>query len=579
MTTKDTMRKFTIRRITRSALLFAAGVCVCVGLFGLIEQSTFLFSAVRVKGTVISVIPRGETFYPVVAYIDHLGTPQQYSYSPNTVFHFLREGEKVDVLYDPRSPAAVRFARFSWMWMVTVGWFVVGLLCVVFWKLLSDSSRGTGEVKHTGGIWKTVSTDSVVATRPVIRPKSLESSAEASSATDAAKAPPAPRKKESPKKDTKRGAKAKDVERLESNAPTFGILQPLVDDSRISDIIVAGYSEVTVKRGGRVVATGIRFQDVESYEAFVDRLLMKANASYSTAKPIVDGVIGSTIRLHAVNSVLCEAGPYLTIRVSRFQSVTDRDLVRHEIAPPVVFDYLKAMMWAGQTLLVGGEVGAGKTTLARALACTIAENESILVIEDTPEIKIAHPHVRYVHTREANMAGVGRIPLSQCIRAGMRMAMNRIILGEIRDAEAAEAFVDVCVSGHPGISTIHARSSVDAAHRLELFLGRMQKGVSRQVIREQIATALQAVVFLKLCPVTGKRRIEEIQELQPSGDDGVRWQTIFRYGIFDDVPGWKVVSRESFFEQAIAPHWKGPALLKLPEVFGLDPSTYRERAA
>ena len=102
------------------------------------------------------------------------------------------------------------------------------------------------------------------------------------------------------------------------------------------------------------------------------------------------------------------------------------------------------------------------------VAATVPEDESILVIEDTPEIRLEHPHVRYVATREANTDGAGRVTPSECIRAGMRMAMNRIIFGEIRDAEAAEAFIDVCASGHPGLSTIHGRSAIEAVARLEL---------------------------------------------------------------------------------------------------------------
>src|SRR5690606_26243088 len=104
-------------------------------------------------------------------------------------------------------------------------------------------------------------------------------------------------------------------------------------------------------------------------------------------------------------------------------------------------------------------------------------DESLLVIEDTPQIRVEHPHVRYVSTREANADGAGRVAPSECIRAGMRMAMNRMIFGEMRDAEAAEAFIDACASGHPGISTIHGRNAADAIARLELFLGRAQKGV------------------------------------------------------------------------------------------------------
>jgi pilus assembly protein CpaF len=203
------------------------------------------------------------------------------------------------------------------------------------------------------------------------------------------------------------------------------------------------------------------------------------------------------------------------------------------------------MIQNGLTLMIVGEVGTGKTTLARALAAAVPADESILVIEDTPEIRLEHPHVRYLCTREANTEGTGRVAPSECIRAGMRMAMNRIIFGEIRDAEAAEAFIDVCSSGHPGLSTIHARSAAETITRLELFLGRAQRGVLRAVVAEQIATAVQAIVFVNICKETGRRRIIEVKEIGPVADGVIRQRDIFRYQVQRGVPSWRVINRVS----------------------------------
>jgi pilus assembly protein CpaF len=125
------------------------------------------------------------------------------------------------------------------------------------------------------------------------------------------------------------------------------------------------------------------------------------------------------------------------------------------------------------------------------------------------------------------------------------MAMNRIIFGEIRDAEAAEAFIDVCASGHPGISTIHARSAAEAITRLELFLGRAQRGAERQILAEQIVTAVQVIVFVDVCSVTGKRRIIEVKEIGPVADGVIRQRDIFRYGVTGDTPHWRVLTRAS----------------------------------
>ena len=237
--------------------------------------------------------------------------------------------------------------------------------------------------------------------------------------------------------------------------------------------------------------------------------------------------------------------------MNRFTSVTIDDLVRVGMAPRQVLDYLRAVIGIGKTLLVVGEVGTGKTTLARALAGTIPQDESVLVIEDTPEIRLEHPHVRYITTREENLEGAGRVSPAQCIRAGMRMAMNRVIFGEIRDAEAAEAFVDVCASGHPGLSTLHGRSAIDAVTRLELFLARAQRNADRALLGAQVATAVQVVVVVDVCKLTGMRRIVDVRELGPVADGVLRQREIFSYRSGEGAPHWIVSGRVSAFRDRL----------------------------
>lgn len=332
---------------------------------------------------------------------------------------------------------------------------------------------------------------------------------------------------------------------LEKDQRPFGILQELIDDTQVSDIIISDYQKVCVQQGRRNYSTDIRFATQQNYENFAEKLLQKASASYSTKKPIADGMISDYARIHAVHPSICQGGPYITIRLNRFSSVTIEDLIQSGLAPREIFTYLEALTFSGKTILLVGEVGTGKTTLARALAASIPADESILVIEDTPEIQLEHPHVRYIRTREANSDGAGRVSPAECIRAGMRMAMNRIIFGEMRDAEAAESFIDVCASGHPGLSTIHARSAMEAIARLELFLGRAQRGVARNVLIEQISTAVQIIVFVDFCSITSRRRIMEIREIGPVADSTLRQREMFRYQVNESQPGWKVVGRVS----------------------------------
>lgn len=366
---------------------------------------------------------------------------------------------------------------------------------------------------------------------------------------------------------------------LESDGQHFSVLQPLIDDPSVSDIIISSFSKVSVQQGRRSVRTQVRFADQRSYEAFVERLLHRAGTSYSTKQPIADGMVGSLVRVHAVHKSLCDEGPYVTIRVNRFTSVCTDDLVRVGMAPRAVLDYLRAVVGLGKTLLVVGEVGTGKTTLARALASTIPPDESVLVIEDTPEIRLEHPHVRYISTREENLEGEGKVSPAQCIRAGMRMAMNRVIFGEIRDAEAAEAFVDVCASGHPGLSTLHGRSAIDAVTRLELFLARAQRNADRALLGAQVVTAVQVVVVADVCKLTGMRRIMDVRELGPVADGALRQREIFSYRNLDGTPHWLVTGRVSAFRERLEKPPFNFFFSRLPErlELSLDVS-YREAA-
>ena len=159
------------------------------------------------------------------------------------------------------------------------------------------------------------------------------------------------------------------------------------------------------------------------------------------------------------------------------------------------------------------------------------------------------------------------------------MAMNRIIFGEIRDAEAAEAFVDVCASGHAGLSTMHARTAADALTRLELFLGRAQRGVERSVIASQISTAVQVVVALDVCRFTGKRRIIEVRELGAVADGVIRQREIFSYTYDDGLPTWRVVNRSSLFRDAFD-RVNYTSLTTIPPVLELSAElAYREAQA
>lgn len=309
----------------------------------------------------------------------------------------------------------------------------------------------------------------------------------------------------------------------------------------MNDIIIRRFDDVSVQVNRRNVQTDLAFPDHESYVSFIESLLARVGKACTTAQPIVDAMVAPAVRACVTHESFSPSGsgPLCTLRIARHRSVSLAGLGAAGLAPLPLLEYLAEIVGRGATtVLLSGEVGSGKTTLGGALAQAVPEPEAILVIEDTHELVLNRRFVRTLLTREMNSEGAGRITPAQAIRAGFRMAMNRIILGEMRDPDAATAFVDAAASGHPGLSTIHARSARDALNRLELFLSRAQPGVGMESVRHQIAQAVGVIVHLEMDQRNGRRRIAEIAEVAPFAEGVIQLAFIARLDRMADEPRW-----------------------------------------
>lgn len=348
--------------------------------------------------------------------------------------------------------------------------------------------------------------------------------------------------------------KANIVIHLQKDLMGWGVLQPLIDNREVTDIHVYDYQTVVLQRGKVSEATGLHWPTNQAYVAFIDRLLMRVGKTLSTQQHTIDCSYPNGVRICAVHQSVCGTrGPMLAIRVPRVSDATLEGLVSYQVAPPIIVNYLAALTRSGLcTFMFAGETGTGKTTFMRCLASQFGLDESIIGVEDTPELNLTHQFYRSLVSRTANTEGVGEVTLQEHIKTCLRMTPTRILLGEMRTPLSAEAFLEAAQTGHVGMSTIHARNAKETLVRLESLLGRAQKSVSIDIIRQQIALAVDCVVWLYREKETGKPRIGEIIEVGHFVEGTIQVRPMFTLIKEGQNPVWRLDSWSSSFESILS---------------------------
>jgi len=333
----------------------------------------------------------------------------------------------------------------------------------------------------------------------------------------------------------------------------WGVLQPMIDNPEVTDIHCYDFQTVVLQRGKACETTGIHWPSQEAYSTFIDRVLFRLGKSLSTQQHTVDASFPDGKRICAVHESVCGSrGPFLTIRVPRVTEATLESLVSYQVAPPLIVNYLAALMRTCEhTFMVAGETGTGKTTLMRCLGTQFRSDESIIGVEDTPELNYQHPYYRSLVSRYANTEGVGEVTLQEHIKTTLRLCPTRVILGEMRTPEAAEAFLESAQTGHCGMSTIHARNARETLTRLESLLGRAQRGVSMEIIRQQIALAVDVVCWNVRERGTGRVRLAEVMEVGHYVEGNIQIRPMFKLVQPGENPQWEVLSYSSYYEEVL----------------------------
>jgi len=308
----------------------------------------------------------------------------------------------------------------------------------------------------------------------------------------------------------------------------LGPIEPLLADPSVSDILVNTHKQVYIERSGRLELTGIRFDSDEHLMKVIDKIVSRVGRRVDESSPMVDARLPDGSRVNAIIPPLSIDGPVLSIRRFAVVPLHMDDLVRNKSLTPELATLLGAMVRAKMNILISGGTGTGKTTLLNVLSGYIPPTERIVTIEDAAELQLQQPHVVRLETRPPNIEGKGEVTQRALVRNSLRMRPDRIIVGEVRGAEALD-MLQAMNTGHEGsMATVHANSPRDALTRLENMLGMAGMQLGQKAMRQQISSALSAVIQIGRLS-DGKRKVVSLSEITGMEGDVITLQEIFLF--------------------------------------------------
>lgn len=308
----------------------------------------------------------------------------------------------------------------------------------------------------------------------------------------------------------------------------FGPLESLLRDPSVSDILVNTASAVYVERYGRLELTDVTFYDDAHLMKVIEKIVSRVGRRIDESSPMVDARLPDGSRVNAIIPPSAIDGPLMSIRRFAVNPLKMDDLVNFQTLTPPMAQLLEALARAKVNVLVSGGTGSGKTTLLNILSGFIPDDERIVTIEDAAELQLQQHHVLRLETRPPNIEGKGEITQRTLVRNALRMRPDRIILGEVRGAEALD-MLNAMNTGHEGsLATIHANTPRDALTRLENMIGVAGLALPPKTMRQQISSALSVVVQTARL-TDGKRKIISIQELTGMEGEIINMQEIFTF--------------------------------------------------
>jgi pilus assembly protein CpaF len=315
----------------------------------------------------------------------------------------------------------------------------------------------------------------------------------------------------------------------------YGPLDPLLNDPTITEVMCNSYDDIWVERDGKLFHTGTSFTDDDQYRHVIDKIVAAVGRRVDEGSPMVDARLPDGSRVNAIIPPLAIHGPVLTIRKFAADPYQVKDLINFGTFTLDLATVMEACVRGKLSILVSGGTGTGKTTNLNVLSSFIPDGERIVTIEDAAELQLQQPHIISLEARPPNAEGAGEVRIRDLVRNALRMRPDRIIVGEVRGAEALD-MLQAMNTGHEGsMTTVHSNSPRDALSRLETMVLMAGFELPVRAIREQIAAAINLIMHLDRMP-DGRRVVTSVTEIQGMEGDTILLQDIFKYRMFPRSP-------------------------------------------
>jgi pilus assembly protein CpaF len=324
------------------------------------------------------------------------------------------------------------------------------------------------------------------------------------------------------------GSRQTVIRRIEDEVLGLGPLEPLLSDKTVSDILVNGSGKVYVERRGRLELTDVRFNNDAHLINIIDRIVSAVGRRIDESCPMVDARLKDGSRVNAIIPPLALDGPSVSIRRFAKELLSVDDLIRIGTLSSELAQVLSAIVRGRLNVLISGGTGAGKTTLLNILSGFIPESERIVTIEDSAELQLQQPHVVRLETRPPNIEGRGAVTSRDLVRNSLRMRPDRIVIGEVRGAEALD-MLQAMNTGHDGsLTTVHANTPRDALGRIENMVSMTGISFPVKALRSQIASAIDIVIQVER-QEDGRRRVVSLQETNGMEGDVITTSELFKF--------------------------------------------------